>query len=266
MTALQGPRQQGVLHAGAGGRALQLQRLRQHLQLQATPRSAGSSWTAYATGCWRCTWTASGLDLASIMTRAPSVWHRDADGDAATLHCAEPPASAAAAATAAPVPARSPLASADAPPKTPPDPLRGEQQYAPLQLPFLFLREGWQYRPGTGHGNLCQGVPVPSCSVADLMPNGPGVPTGTPLSDPALGGDDQRGPGAARHQADRGGLGLRRPEPGRRIPALRRPLVPSGTAHFRDTARMFVKVGNPVPPTVHRKGRCPPCPFQSSQP
>ena len=68
------------------------------------------------------------FDLASIMTRAPSVWHRDADGDATTLHCAEPPpASAAAAATVAPVPARSPPASADAPPETPPEPLRGEQ-------------------------------------------------------------------------------------------------------------------------------------------
>ena len=90
------------------------------------------------------------FDLASIMTRAPSVWHRDADGDAATLHCAEPPALAAAAATAAPVPARSPLASADAPPKTPPDPLRGEQQYAPLQLPFYFCEKAGSTDRGQG--------------------------------------------------------------------------------------------------------------------
>ena len=77
------------------------------------------------------------FDLASIMTRAPSVWHRDADGDVASLHCAEPPASAAAAATTAPATARSPPASAGAPPETPPEPMRGEQ-YAPSPLPFHF--------------------------------------------------------------------------------------------------------------------------------
>ena len=101
--------------------------------------------------------------------------------------------------------------------------------------------------------------------MADLMPNGPGVPTGTPLSDPALVemiSEDPvlRDTKLIAEAWDCDGLNQvgAFPHYGGRWSEW--------NGHFRDTARMFVKVGNPVPPTVHRKGRSPPCPFQSSQP
>ena len=114
---------------------------------------------------------------------------------------------------------------------------------------------------GLRHGSLSQAGPVPSCvgcSVADLMPDGQGVPTGTPLSDPALVemvSEDPvlRDTKLIAEAWDCDGLNQvgAFPHYGGRWSEW--------NGHFRDTARMFVKVGGPASDTVQSHGGRPPC-------